>query len=200
VDAYLLNLKKLFILHLNTFSPENQEEILFSLDLLQASNNFRRDTSESRDTSKTINWKVVNRGWNLRYEYFKKTIERAWQKARKNNALLLCHVGTGHVSLVRDCETRYFARKNPLTKGKVFAIQMTSLYEDGEKKESDIKGESCDIDSVVNGLMREGEYCYLPLKQLQANTKNSLKWSKYYPGGKSVCDGLLFVKTKKDSN
>jgi hypothetical protein len=185
VDAYLLNLKNIFILHFNTFSPENQEEILFSLDLLQASNRYYRYES-ARGIMKNI-----LRPWDIRYKYFKKTIERAYQKAQKNDAIMLCRIGNGHVSLVRDCETRYFARDYSLTKGKVMAIQMIPLYEDN------VKAEGCTIDSVVKELMKVDEYCYLPLKQLQANTKSSLKWSRYYPGGKPICDGLLFVKTRK---
>ncbi|MHC4528901.1 MAG: hypothetical protein ACYS29_13580, partial [Planctomycetota bacterium] len=57
-----------------------------------------------------------------------------------------------------------------------------------------------DIDSIVKLLMKNNEYSYLSLSELQKDTNNSFKWSKYYTSSGPKYDGLLFVKIKKSSN
>jgi hypothetical protein len=64
MDRYLSSLEKLFLHHLDTFSSEDQDEILFSLDLLQASNKFYKYTSD-QGIGRIF---LRNRGWDLREE------------------------------------------------------------------------------------------------------------------------------------
>jgi hypothetical protein len=96
--------------------------------------------------------------------------------------------------VVYACEStygqQYFAKRHPSTKGKVMSIRRIPVYQrsdTGNKK-------AWDIDAAVKPLMKEGAYCYLSLPQFQQRANHSLRWSAYYPGGRPICDGLLFVK------
>ena len=189
MDRYLKKLKKVFLQHFDTFSPEDQDEILFSMELLTASNRYQ----------------YINRGikkdWRnpaeIRYSYFNKTIERAYQKAQKNKAILLCRVGSWHISLDHKCEARYFAKDYSLTKGKVATIRLVPLYYDTTKVDDADAEKHSDIDSIVKTLMKDYEYSYLSLSELQKSTNNSFKWSKYYSSSGPKYDGLLFMKIEE---
>jgi hypothetical protein len=64
MNRYLKNLEKVFLQHLDTFSPEDQDEILFSMELLAASNRYqyiRRGLINSQGDP-----------YKLRYRYFKR--------------------------------------------------------------------------------------------------------------------------------
>jgi hypothetical protein len=196
VDRYFKNLKKVFQQHLDTFSSEDRDEILFSLDLLQASNRFYQYT-----TARGIKgFLLTSRGWDIRAKYFTKTIERAYRKARQRKALLLCRVGADHALLDRKKEARYFAKKYSPTKGKVASIGLVPLYYDVPETNDNATEKQNDIDSIVKTLMRDNGYSYLSLSDLQKSTKNSFKWSKYYSSSGPKHDGLLFVKIEKNSN
>lgn len=189
VKRYLKNLKKVFKQHFDTFSPEDRDEILFSMELLTASNHYQYVMED---------WQ---RAQNIRYRYFKKTIKRAYQKAQKRKAILLCRVGGYHVSLSgKNSEARYFARDYSLTKGKVAAIRLVPLYYDAHETNETVTEEHNDIDSIVKTLMKDNEYSYLSLSELEKNTNNSFKWSKYYSNSGPKYDGLLFVRIEKNSN
>jgi len=189
VKRYLKNLKKVFMQHFDTFSPEDRDEILFSMELLTASNHYQYIMED---------WQSAQ---NIRYRYFKKTIKRAYQKAQKRKAILLCRVGGYHVSLSgKNSEARYFARDYSLTKGKVAAIRLVPLYYDVRETNETVTEEHNDIDSIVKTLMKDDEYSYLSLSDLQKNTNNSFKWSKYYSNSGPKYDGLLFVRIENNSN
>ena len=187
MNRYLEELKKVFLQHLNTFSPEDKDEILFSMELLTASNYYQYYKDDRHNAHK------------LRYRYFKKTIERAYRKAKKRKAILLCRVGNTHARLDYELEARYFAKKYSPTNGKVVAINMVPLYYDAHEK-NDVTKEQNDIDSIVKTLMKDDEYSYLSLSELQRKTNNSFKWSKYYSNRGPKYDGLLFIKIEKNSN
>ncbi len=196
MNRYLKKLKKVFQPHLDTFSSKDQEEILFSLDLLQASNRFYQYT-----TDKGIRgFFLTSTGWNIRAKYFTKTIERAYRKAQNRKALLLCRVGAPHAYLDRKMEARYFAKKYSPTRGKVASIGLVPLYYDTNETNDNVTEKSSDIDSIVMTLMKDDEYSYLSLFDLQKNTNNSFKWSKYYGSSGPKFDGLLFVRIEKNSN
>jgi hypothetical protein len=196
VDRFFKKLKKVFQKHLDTFSSEDRDEILFSLDLLQASNRFYQYT-----TDKGIRgFFLTSTGWNIRAKYFKKTIERAWRKAQKRKALLLCRVGANHAFLDSKKEARYFAKKYSPTRGKVASIGLVPLYYDVCETNDNVTEKSSDIDSIVKTLMKDDEYSYLSLSDLQKSTDNSFKWSKYYSSSGPKLDGLLFVRIEKNSN
>lgn len=192
VKHYLKKLKGLFLQHFDTFSPEDRDEILFSLDLLQASNRFYQYTTAGGLKE------ALMRPWDSRTKYFIKTIERAYQKAQKRKAILMCRVGAPHASLTNQYfEARYFAKKYSPTKGRVGSIGLVPLYYDAcETKDTTIEKYN-DVDSIVKILMKDYEYSYLPLSKLQENTKNSFKWSKYYSHSAPKYDGLLFVRIKR---
>jgi hypothetical protein len=192
MNRYLKKLKKVFLRHFDTFSSEDREEILFSMELLQASNRYQY---ASRGLIKT--WQNPH---GLRYRYFIKTIERAYKKSQKRKSILLCRVGKTHARLDYNLEARYFAKKYSPTKGKVAAINMVPLYYDARETNNIVTEEHNDIDSIVKVLMKDVEYSYLSLFELQQNTNNSFKWSKYYSNSGPKYDGLLFVKIKRNSN
>ena len=192
MNRYLKKLKKVFLQHFDTFSPEDQDEILFSMELLTASNRYQYISKGLRKS-----WRNPHE---LRYRYFKKTIERAYQKAQKRKAILLCRVGSRHISLDYKCEARYFARDYSLTKGKVVTIRLAPLYYDTTKVDDADAEKHSDIDSIVKVLMKDYKYSYLSLSELQQNTNTSFKWSKYYSNSGPKYDGLLFVKIEENSN
>ncbi|MBN2455386.1 MAG: hypothetical protein JXB29_02435 [Sedimentisphaerales bacterium] len=197
VNRYLEELKGVFLQHLGTFSPEDQDEILFSLDLLQASNQFYQYISDWR----IRRFYLTPRGWNIRAQYFKKTIERAYHKAQRRKAILLCRVGAPHASLTdKYYEALYFAKKYSPTKGKVVSIGLVPVYYNIRETNDNVTGKHNDIDSIVKILMKGDECSYLSLSKLQENTNNSFKWSKYYSNSGPKYDGLLFVKIEKSSN
>ena len=192
MNRYLKELKKVFLQHLKTFLSEDQDEILFSMELVKASNYYQYNKKDRKYDRQNAH--------KLRYRYFKKTIERAYRKAKKRKAILLCRVGNTHARLDYKLEARYFAKKYSPTKGKVAAINMVPLYYDARETNDTVTEEHNDIDSIVKTLMKDDEYSYLSLSELQQNTNNSFKWSKYYSNSGPKYDGLLFVKIEKNSN
>ena len=196
MNRYLKKLKKVFQPHLDTFSSEDQDEILFSLDLLQASNRFYQYISV-RGIRRFF---LTNWAWNIRAKYFKKTIERAYRKAQEREAILLCRVGADHADWGLKMDAHYFAKKYSPTKGKVASIRLVPLYYDVRETNDNVTEKHNDIDSIVKTLMEDDEYGYLSLSDLQKNTNNSFKWSKYYGSGGPKHDGLLFVRIEKNSN
>lgn len=194
MKRYLKKLKKVFQPHLDTFSSEDQDEILFSLDLLQASNRFYQYIS----VRGIRNFFLTNWGWNIRAKYFKKTIERAYRKAQKRKAILLCLVGADHADWDLKMDAHYFAKKYSSTKGKVASIRLVPLYYDTHETNDNVIEKHNDIDSIVKTLMKDDEYSYLSLSDLQKNTNNSFKWSKYYGSSSPKFDGLLFVRIEKN--
>jgi hypothetical protein len=195
VNRYLKKLKKVFLRHFDTFSPEDQDEILFSMELLTASNRFYQYSAAGGLKE------ALMRPWDIRHKYFIKTIKRAYQKARKRKAILMCRVGAPHASLTNKyLEARYFAKKYSPTKGRVGSIGLVPLYYDARETNDNVTEKHNDIDSIVKLLMKNNEYSYLSLSELQKDTNNSFKWSKYYTSSGPKYDGLLFVKIKKSSN
>ncbi len=189
VNRYLKKLKGVFLQHLDTFSPEDQDEILFSMELLTASNRFQQYSTAGGLKE------ALMRPWDIRTKYFIKTIERAYQKAQKRKAILMCRVGAPHASLTNKYfEARYFAKKYSPTKGKVASIGLIPLYYDVHETNDTVTEEHNDIDSIVKILMKDYEYSYLSLSELQQNTNNSFKWSKYYSSSGPKYNGLLFVR------
>jgi len=189
MNRYLKELKKVFVQHLNTFSPEDREEILFSMELLVASNYYQYNKKDRKYDRHNAH--------KLRHRYFKKTIERAYRKAKKRKAILLCRVGNTHARLDYKLEARYFAKKYSPTKGKVAAINMVPLYYDARETNDIVTENRNDIDSIVKTLMKDYEYSYLSLSELKKHTNNSFIWSKYYSSSGPKYDGLLFVKIEK---
>ena len=192
MNSYLKELKKSFVLHLNTFPYEDQDEILFSMELLTASNRYEY-------LSRGILIRLED-ACRLRYMYFNNTIERAYNKAQKRNAILLCRVGSHHADLNNISESRYFAKKHSPTKGKIASINMVPLYYDNSEMNDTVANEHNDIDSIVKNLMKDYNYSYLSLAELQQKTNNSFKWSKYFSSAGPKYDGLLFVRVEKKSN
>ena len=194
MNRYLEKLKKVFSQHFDTFSSEDRDEILFSMELLTASNRYYQYKAAGGITE------ALTRPWDIRHKYFIKTIERAYRKAQKRKAILLCRVGTAHARLDHKLEAWYFAKKYSRTKGRVGSIGLIPLYYDTSETNDTVTEKYNDIDSIVKILMKDYEYSYLPLSELQKNSKNSFKWSKYYSNSAPKYDGLLFVRIEKNSN
>jgi hypothetical protein len=77
---------------------------------------------------------------------------------------------------------------------------MVPLYYDIHETNDTDAEEHNDIDSIVRSLMKEHEYSYLSLSELQQNTNISFQWSEYYSRKGPKYDGLLFVRVEEDSN
>ena len=116
VDAYLKQLNQLFLEHIDSFSPADQQEIKFAMALLPASNQYQYAQRGLRQN--------LSNPQDIRYDWFCRTIERAYRKAQDRHAILVCRVGSWHANFSYRCEARYFARDYPPTRGKVMAIQM----------------------------------------------------------------------------
>ena len=199
MDAYLKQLKSTFDKYLNTFNADDREEILFSMELLDASNRFQYISRENNSEE------TQQHADKIRYHYFNKTIERALQKARQRDAVLLCRVGVWHASLDYECEARYFAKENQRTKGDVVTVNFVPVFfssepipQTGEPNDGQNDNAQNDINAIVIKQLSDDSYCYLSLNEISRQTRGSLDWSKYfYNGSHPTCDGLLFVKIVK---
>jgi hypothetical protein len=185
VQEYLRELNHLFQEHAATFSDADQEEILFALDLFEASNRYQH---AFRGLIKT-----PGNPEQIRFEFFKKTIDRAYLKAYQRKAILVPRVGNWHAALTYPCEAKYFALDHPATKGKVMVVQMLPVYDERGKESTG----GIDLVTAVKPLMKPGNYCYLALPPLHGAARRALKYSSYYPGNRPLCDGLLFVRAPK---
>ncbi|HRY52062.1 MAG TPA: hypothetical protein P5186_28870 [Candidatus Paceibacterota bacterium] len=185
VQEYLREAARLFQQHVATFSAADQEEIRFALDLFEASNRYQHASQGLIKTPENPQ--------QVRYEFFIKTIDRAYLKAQQRNAILVTRLGGWHVNLTWRCEAKHFAIDNPATKGKVMAVQLLPVHDEGGKESA----EGIDLVAAVKALMKPGHYCYLALPQLNGAVRRALKYSQYYPGNRPICDGLLFVKASK---
>jgi hypothetical protein len=75
----------------------------------------------------------------LRGEYFRKTIERAFAKAKRAGGALICYVGGAHAFLnafgpgdytvAKTTEARYFNTQYPASKGRVASILIERIGE-----------------------------------------------------------------------
>lgn len=191
MNTYLDKLAELFIKNLGTFSTENKEEILFSMELLKASNRCQYIVRKIKKS-----WENPD---DIRYKYFSKTIERAYQKAQKRNAILLCRVGYWHISSDNKCEAKYFANDYPLTKGKVATIRLVPLYYNGKETNDVLTNKQKSVNSIVKVLMKDCQYSYISLSELQKEDCNICKVSNYYYSKGPKYDGLLFVRIDKSS-
>lgn len=185
IQDYLHELRRLFQDHAATFSVPDEEEIRFALDLFEASNRYQHAFQGLI--------KVPGGPWQIRYEFFNKTITRAYQKAQQRKAILVARVGNNHAALTHPCEAKYFALHNRATKGKVLVVQMLPVYNEGGKTSTG----GVDLAAAVKPLMKPGYYCYLGLPRLHGDFRRVLKSSDYYPGNWPLCDGLLFVRAPK---
>lgn len=187
MGRYLKRLKHTFVRHIDTFTAEDQNEIRFFVDLLEASNRFAQYKNP---------W-GTGRGWDIREKYFTKTVERAYRKAQKRNAILLCRVGTTHIRAdIKKMQGPHFKRAYRPTKGKVACISMVPLYfDDNEPNDPNKVGKS--IDSAVKHLMKEHKYGYLSLDDLQKSTDYSLGFSRHFYGKRPKYDRILFVRIFK---
>lgn len=191
MDSYLKDLDRLFRRYSETFSSEDWEEIQFSMDLLRASCRYEYLTAnEDWDKNAKRFWDI----YSIRYRYFNKTIERAYEKARKRSGMLICLVGSWHVDLSHRCEAKYFKERYSLTKGKTASIRLIPLYSDKNKNRNKNVQE---IDISVNNLMGNSDYGYLDLNELKKDAKQNLAWSNYFTHRGPKYDGLLFVRAEK---
>lgn len=185
VQDYLREIKGLFEEHAATFSPADQEEVRFALNLFEASNRYQHAFRGLIETAGNPE--------NIRLEYYIKTIERARQKARERDAILVSRVGNWHTSLFVPCEAKHFAIDDPATKGKVMTLQMLPVYQDGTNESN----QGIDLVAAVKPLMKPGCSCYLALPRMHGGARRALKYSRYFPGNRPVCDGILFVNATR---
>ena len=104
---YLLDLEKCFSKYRKTFSQTNNEEINFSFDLVKASNLYQGAFSGEL--------KYNGNPYKIRTKWFKKTIERAYNKAKLKDAAFVCRVGNAHIS-----------RSNPIQRIRIFCEQIST--------------------------------------------------------------------------
>ena len=76
---------------------------------------------------------------------------------------------------------------------------MIPIYENAENTNDDTEQDN-DIDSIVKTLMKDCEYSYLPLRELQKATNNSYRWNDHFSNSGPKYDGLLFVKIQGSPN
>lgn len=132
VEAYLDRVGSAFAANRSAFSDADWEEIQFSLALERASIRYQlADQSQSGSVGVE----------EIRGEYFRKTIERAYAKAQAAGGGLVCVVGGAHATLNafasddpvtgRIAEARYFSREYGPTAGSVASIDVVKLGQGG---------------------------------------------------------------------
>jgi len=189
MSRYLKKLRSRFTHYLDTFSTEDQEEVLFFIELLEASNRFYELT---RAQGIGAFWKK-SRGWDLREKYFVKTTERAYRKAINRKAILLCRVGSGHITEDKKMLGWHFKHKYKATKDRVVCINMIPLYNESHESTSLHEGKTS-IESIAKFLVENKKYGYISLHALQESTNKRLNTGKHFYGKKAKYDGILFVK------
>ena len=177
VDQYLAQLEKLFTECESCYSDKTKEEIAFTMEIFKASNRFQ---NASRG-----NIQIDRHPAEIRYNYFNKTIDRAYQKAKTRSSILLCRVGSAHICLDRKTEARHFAGEVPATVNKTISIHMVNF-----RKDKGNAGINSELRDFVSDLMQNHKFCYLPLDNPNLNL--SLAFDCYTSG--PMYDALLFVK------
>jgi hypothetical protein len=192
----LKDLEDLFHRHFETFSSEDQEEILFSMEFLKESNRYIYYCKIIYPNHK-LNPSQFRLVYDIRLRYFCKTIERAYKKAQKRNGILICQVGNWHIDSSHQCEARYFERKYSQTKGKTASIRLIPVYSDQKSNGDESVSE---IDIAVKTLMGNNRYGYLDLNELKKDAWQTLVWSNHFTHRGPKYDGLLFVNVEQKGN
>ena len=188
IHEYLDTLEDLFARHRDTFSSADWEEIDFSFELMRAS--VDHQLLPSKPTAEFAE---------IRGEYFRETIKRAYEKAKKRGGSLLCYVGGEHASkaphqkgdehLGKRNEAEFFHTVYPETKGKVASILITPLtYRGGTERYP-----TGDVEDIAYLLSGDEEQVFISLSGL-ADHAGDLSWSRYFTTDGPKYDGILFVK------
>ena len=184
IDNYLDDLGRRFHAAWGSFSPANQEEIDFSLALERASIDFQFGTFAG-----------VILHYDLRSEYFRKTIQRAWAKAERSGGSLICHVGWGHAWLDQrpsDCEAGYFDQQFPATLGRVGSVLIEKLSGCIDfNLNGDFRPSALEMAALAR--MGDKDRIYVDLRDKSwASVKHRPR--KFFPGNVPHYDGILFIK------
>lgn len=182
LEAYIDDLESRFRGAWSTFSPQDQDEIAFSLSLDRASVRwwFRQE-----GVPKEIN--------EIRGEYFRKTIARAFAKAQASGGSLICYVGGEHANLSdfgpvdfpvgRTTEARYFNLEYPATKGRVGSILVEQVQ----------KPSVGSLERVALTLMGDNDRAFIDLRAKSwAGVKH--RPAEFFTAAKPKYDGVLFIK------
>jgi hypothetical protein len=202
LHAYLDKLETLFNTYRETFSAVDWEEVSFSFELMRASVDYQM--------SKTKHWNPI---WSrsdimaiqeIRSEFFKKTVERAFVKAENRHGKLLCYVGGAHAvkaplglfdfPLGQRTEADYFNQIHPRSKGRVASILLHAI-----SFKNKAFRRSLDLEDIAYELMGDADIFYIPLTPLITNTANH-SWSKYFTENGPKYDGVLFLKNVSRRN
>jgi hypothetical protein len=196
LHRYLDGLETTFSQYRDTFSAEDWDEVSFSLELMHASVDFQLITYKWQRVP--LSRKMRIRLHEIRAEFFRKTVERAFAKASERKGKLLCIVGGAHIvkgplgkgnSLIgKWAEADYFHRIHADTQGKVASILVNALSFKGQPYEK-----KNDLDDIAYEMLADGELLYIPLAAL-ANHSEDLAWSEYFSSHGPRFDGVIFLR------
>jgi len=196
LHEYLDGLETTFSQYRDTFSDEDWDEVSFSLKLMHASVDFQLITYKRRWIPLPRRMRI--RLQEIRAEFFRKTVERAFAKAEVRKGKLLCIVGGAHAvkcplgkgnSLIgKWTEADYFHRIHADTQGKVASILVNALSFKGRPYET-----KSDLDAIAYEMMDDGELLYIPLTALAEHSYH-LAWSKYFSSHGPRFDGVIFLR------
>jgi len=196
LHEYLKGLETTFSQYRDTFSHEDWDEVSFLFKLMHASVDFQLITYKRQWIP--LPRKMRIRLQEIRAEFFRKTVERAFAKAKARKGKLLCIVGGAHAvkgplgkenSLIGIwAEADYFHRINADTQGKVASILVNAISFKGQSYEN-----KNDLDDIAYEMMDDCELLYIPLAPLGEHA-DDLMWSKYFSKHGPRFDGVLFLR------
>jgi hypothetical protein len=182
IHVYLDDLEGRFHANWSSFSQTDQEEIDFSLALERASIDYHLKTFGG-----------LTFHYDLRTEYFMKTIERALAKAQNSGGSLVCYVGWGHACLNQrgmDCEAAYFNEMFPASRGLAGSILIEKL-----SKCHDTMGDlrPTALEQAALARMGDKDRIFVNLRDKSWASVKHLP-EKFFPKNGPDYDGVLFIK------
>jgi hypothetical protein len=185
LNAYFDDLERRFRAAWSSFLPQDQDEIAFSLSLERASVQWMfRQEVQSKDMD------------DLRGEYFRKTIERAFAKAKRAGGALICYVGGAHAFLnafgpgdytvAKTTEARYFNTQYPASKGRVASILIERIGEWNEPNPGT-------LEAAAIALMGDKDRVFINLRD-RSWTAMKNRPGTFFSAHEPKYDGVLFIK------
>jgi hypothetical protein len=203
IHGYVDQMWELFQTYRSTYSPEDWENISFSITLMHDALEYHTQIHKYGS-----NAEVPIEVRELRGKGFRQTIERAYLKAQGRASRLYCYVGDVHafktpvsemVQRKMDKwppatwpEAMYFDRWYEPTKGKVFSILLRTLisHQHGETSYAP----KDDLDDMVFERMESADLLYVDLDRIAQEHGLESQASMYFTAQGPVADGVLFFR------
>jgi hypothetical protein len=182
LHTYIDDLERRFQAAWNSFSPQDQDEIAFTLSLERASVHYL-----FHEEGKSSEYEEI------RGEYFRKTTERAFAKAERSGGVLVCYVGGNHANLhdfgpddyptARIPEAKYFNTEYPASRGRIGSILIERIQEAGQGT----------LEAAALALMRDKERIFIDLRVKNWGIMN-IRPAAFFSQNEPKYDGVLFIK------